>query len=139
MTMRWQLLAGLLLHGLVQAQDATYYRAPAFKPPVVAKIEVDKPSQKSDAGGDEDCSGFVMTPRLARQFFQHAQAVSEHRRMHELDWSACHAEGRVTFVDGQRGAWMIARYGVGALTLSSGRLKDKTIFLHCAKCEEWNR
>lgn len=139
MTACWPALAGLVLHGLVQAQDVTYFQAPAFKPPAVSKIEVDKPSQKSDTGGDEDCSNFVMTPRLAQQFFQHAQAVSEHRRMHELDWSACHAEGRVKFANGQSGSWMIARYGVGALTLSNGRFKNKTIFLHCAKCEEWNR
>ena len=139
MTMCWQLLAGLMLHGLACAQASSYNQLPSFKPPAVARIEIDKPSQKSDAGADENCSSFVMTPGLVRQFFQHAQAVSEHRRMHELDWSACHAEGRVTFVDGQSGSWMIARYGVGALTLSNGRLKDKTMFLHCAKCEQWNR
>lgn len=138
-TARWTLLAGLMFYSLLHAQDASYYKAPAFTPPAIARIEVAKPSQKSDAGAEEDCSGFVITPQLAREFFSHAQAVSEHRRMHELDWSACYAEGRVKFVDGRSGSWMIARYGVGALTLSSGRFKDKTIFLHCARCEEWNR
>ncbi len=133
------LLAILGFHSSTRAQDSTYYEAPAFKVPAVAKVKVDKPSEKSDVNPHEDCSAFVITPSLAQEFFRHARTVSEHRRMHELDWSACHAEGRLNFVDGQSGSWMIARYGVGALTLSNGRLKGKTMFLHCAKCEEWNR
>jgi hypothetical protein len=133
------MLASLVFYSLAVAQDSTYYKAPAFTPPAVAWIKVDKPSQKSAAGADENCSNFMMTPELSQEFFRHARAVSEQRRMHELDWSACYAEGRVKFVDGQRGSWMIARYGVGALTLSSGRFKGETVFLHCARCEEWNR
>lgn len=135
----WALLVSLNFHGGARAQDPTYYKAPDFKPPAVASIKIDKPSQKSDVDSNEDCSSFAITPGLAQEFFRHARAVSEHRRMHELEWSACHAEGRVNFVDGQSGSWMIARYGVGALTLASVRLKDKTVFLHCARCEEWNR
>lgn len=108
-----------------------------YKPGKVIRLTITAPSQKSDLDIQEDCSGFVMKPAWVREFFRNAKPVSEQARMHELDWSACYAEGRVEFANKDAGTWLIARHGVGALTLSKGKFKGKTIYFHCLPCEDW--
>jgi hypothetical protein len=119
------------------AENTDYYKAAPFNRLKVLKVTVGTPSEKSELDTTEDCSTFVMTPARVQEFFNNARSVSEHQRMHELDWSACYAEGKVKFSSNETASWLIARHGVGALTFDTGARKGKTVYLHCARCEQW--
>lgn len=119
------------------AQSTDYYEALPYEPLNAKTITISASPPARSLDPAEDCSAFVLKPPLVRQFFLDARSVSEQVRMHELDWSGCHAEGTVVFDNGETGTWMIARYGVGALTFDNGTRKGQTVFLHCAVCEDW--
>ena len=118
-------------------QSPDYYNIIPYKPGKVKEAVVTAPSEKSKIRPTEDCTTFVMTPKLVKYFFRHARAVSERTQMHELDWSACYAEGTIIFDNKDIGTWLIARYGSGALSLKNGKFKGKTVFFYCSKCDDW--
>lgn len=113
----------------------------------VTKVTITTPSARIDMGGQatvpvpqEDCGDFAITPRKVREFFRHAQTVSHAVYTHDLEWSACYAEGKVTFANKDVGEWTISRFGKGSLLVrsSKGSSREQSVLLYCRPCgERW--
>ncbi len=79
----------------------------------------------------EQCTKFKLSDQEIGEYIGKAGAVAEHDYFHMLDWSPCHASGKVTFKNGMTGTWAIQQYRAGSLKLSNGR----TLYLYCPQCQ----
>ncbi|NHZ32810.1 hypothetical protein [Massilia rubra] len=86
------------------------------------------PASKEPA---EQCADFKLSSQEVRKYIGKAAEVAEHDYLHMLDWSPCHASGKVTFKGGVTGTWEIQQYRAGSLKLSNGR----TVYLYCPQCK----
>jgi hypothetical protein len=141
--MRASLLIAILLLSPIQIAyadvahaDEDGYAVPAYKLAKVAKVTVRTASASDESGKTEDCSKFIITPKAAKFFLNHAKPVSQRARTHDYTVSYCYAEGDVKFVNGERASWTIVHGGTGLMTPKSGKFKDQVISLHCAKCDD---
>ncbi len=118
--------------------DPDYYTPAPYKMTKVAKVNITNASFRTDYDPKEDCTDFVITPKLATFYFNHARPVSESDRMHRYAFSSCKAEGKVKFANGDEAEWTIQRGGMAFVDMLHGKFKDKTIYLHCDKCVDWS-
>ena len=133
-------LFAIAAHAETHSEDnPDYYKAIPYKPTRIVNLTITTPSAQSQVDLKEDCKDFVMKPKLVKEFFHHARAVSQQVYMHDLDWSACYSEGSVEFANKDKGQWVISRYGSGSLLIKSrnGKPTEKLLFFNCTKCEEW--
>ncbi|WP_305824340.1 hypothetical protein [Massilia brevitalea] len=85
----------------------------------------------ASAESAEQCANFKLSEQEIGEYICKAGTVAEHDYFHMLDWSPCHASGKVTFKNGVIGTWAIQQYRAGSLKLSSGR----TLYLYCPQCQ----
>ena len=131
-------LAGFLL-GVSVGVSASEKDAELYKLQKIAKITITNPTERSDYNPEETCESFVMTQKLAKDFFRHAKVTSANYHHYRDDLSSCSSEGSVEFSNGDKGHWTISRNGVGLMSiLNREELKSDVIYLHCDKCENWN-
>jgi hypothetical protein len=102
-----------------------------FKRSAVVSVVITENATKSLAGASatDDCGGFVVTPKLVKQYFRRARAVSVQDYRHELDWSPCVAGGTLKLADGRLADWGVQQLGLGWLYINHRRH-----FFHCEKC-----
>lgn len=121
-----------------EPKDDPNYSIPSpYKITKVVKVNITAASIRNDYDPKEDCSTFVMTPKLVTFFFNHSLTVSQAYRMHQSDFTSCEAEGLVKFANGDEAKWSIQRGGIAFLSVLHGKFKDKVIILRCRKCEDW--
>jgi len=105
---------------------------PWQRPPVVA-VTVDRSglgeSERNAASEPEACTTFRPSEGQIRNFIARGKRVSQRDFLHETDWSACHAVGRVQFQGGGRAEWMVQRLGAGFVSIAGARH-----YLHCPDC-----
>ena len=135
----------LALAALSASAHADDDKPARYRLTAVTKVIVTAASAKRDMGTaataqvpDEDCSDFVITPKRVKEFFRHAQNVSYRVYTHELEWSKCYAEGKVTFANKDVGEWTISRFGKGSLLVRRGKdgSHEQSVLLYCRQCEE---
>jgi hypothetical protein len=123
------LLLAAQLPGAARAEPS-----PAWLPAAVAAVSITANGARgNDVSGDETaamCSRFRLQLRDVRAYFARAQPVDARAYHHDLEMSRCHAEGRVAFVNGQRGRWRIDQER-RSLVLLPGRVP---ILLYCPRC-----
>lgn len=120
---------------LKQAGPAEAVPTPALAKsglPKIRSITMTSRVPAPGAAGTEhpDCASFVLSEADAREFLTKAGKVTQHDFAHMLDWSPCHAAGRVMFANGRRATWDIQQLRAGSLTMDDGR----TIHLYCPSC-----
>ena len=123
--------------------DPTYddpdYAIPSpYKLTRIKKIIITKPSSKTNPNADENCAQFIITRKRVTFFFKYARTISNASWMHDYPLSYCTAEGTIQFVNGDKASWTLMRNGTAIMEIENGSFKDKLIFLHCRKCEEWD-
>ena len=101
--------------------------------PKIKSIVVEANAAKASAETDPtvDCSSCKLSERHVRRFLRQTKRVDANDAHHTLDWSACHASGTVTFVDGSSARWSIHQLRGGTLT----RDGEASIALYCRHCE----
>lgn len=117
--------------------DPNYSIPSSYKITKVVKVTITAASIRNDYDPEEDCSTFVVTPKLVTFFFNHSQTVSQAYRMHQSDFTSCESQGLVEFENGDEAKWSIQRGGIAFLSVLHGKFKDKVIILRCRKCEDW--
>ncbi len=102
-----------------------------FKRSPVVSVVIAENATKSLAGASatDDCSGFVVTPALVKQYFRRARTVSSEGYRHQLDWSPCVANGTLKLADGRSADWGVQQLGLGWLYIDHRRY-----FFHCERC-----
>lgn len=83
-----------------------------------------------ERNAEVDCSNFQLDAAGVQRFLAHSQTVQPFDYWHSLDWSACHAGGTVTFVDGRTAVWSLHQYRAGSLLFENG----EEVFLYCPEC-----
>lgn len=135
----------LLLAALSASAHADDDKPARYQLTAVTKVIVTTPSAKIDMSAqataqvpEEDCGDFAITQKMVKEFFRHARKVSYRVYTHELEWSKCYAEGKVTFANKDVGEWTISRYGKGSLLVRSGKdgSQEQSVLLYCRRCEE---
>jgi len=84
----------------------------------------------TDANPPRGCSGFILDEGHVRRFVEGAGEVEQRDYMHTLDWSPCHARGRVEFINGRSGVWTIRQFRTGSIMFDGGG----EVFLFCPSC-----
>jgi hypothetical protein len=106
------------------------YKPRPFKRSAVASVVITENATLSVAGqgAADDCSGFLVTPKLIKQYFGRAKTVGFRDYSHTLDWSPCVANGNLILADGRRANWGVQQLGLGWLHINHR--------LHYFHCEE---
>jgi hypothetical protein len=100
--------------------------------PKVSSIQIAENGAKSPAEDDAvDCSGFKLTDKAIRRFFDRAQEANGSDAHHTLDWSPCYASGTLVFNNGQKAQWSINQFQTGSLSIEG----EERIFLYCPRCK----
>lgn len=82
------------------------------------------------AGEPRPCTEFRPGTNQIREFVARAKRVSHQGFVHEADWSACHATGRLRLRSGTVAEWVVQRLGAGYLTINGQRH-----YFVCEKCK----
>lgn len=100
--------------------------------PKIRSVIVEANAARASAETDPsvDCSSFKLGEQHVRRFLRRAKRVDANDAHHTLDGSACHASGRITFVDGSSARWSIHQLRGGTLTPDRGA----PIVLYCRDC-----
>ena len=103
-----------------------------LKIPKISNITILENAAKSPLEKDASitCSDFSIKEADVRRYLSKAKVTNDQDAHNTLDWSPCYASGKVTFKDGQTGAWYFSQLRSGSLMLSSG----KKLTLYCPKC-----
>lgn len=100
---------------------------PAIAQLVIAENGIGSPT---DDNAPRGCSEFRLDEAQVRRFLDAAEGVDQRDYMHTLDWSPCHARGRIEFGDGQAGVWTIRQFQTGSILFDDGN----EVFLYCPTC-----
>lgn len=106
-----------------------------FKVPKVKSVAIEKNGAWSDQYNAStetarECVKFKLKKRDVHEFFKYARRVSYKEYWNDLNFSKCHATGRVLFENGDAGQWTIEAFRKGVLSLSDGR----NVYFYCTKC-----
>lgn len=114
------------------ADEFTVSSRHALDLPAIGRLTITENGIGSPAGQDvpRDCSAFLMDETRVRRFIDMAEGVNQRDYMHTLDWSPCHARGRIEFEDGRQGTWTIRRFQTGSILFDDG----DEVFLFCPEC-----
>jgi hypothetical protein len=106
------------------------YKPRPYRRSAVATVVITENATKSLAGASatDDCSGFVVTPRLIKQYFGRAKTVGSRDYSHTLDWSPCVANGSLVLADGRKANWGVQQLGLGWL-----HINHRLYYFHCEK------
>jgi hypothetical protein len=106
------------------------YKPRPYKRSAVATVVITENATLSVAGqgAADDCSGFLVTPRLIKQYFGRAKTVGSRDYSHTLDWSPCVANGSLVLADGRRANWGVQQLGLGWL-----HINHRLHYFHCEK------
>ena len=85
--------------------------------------------ERDAASEPEPCTTFRPSAGQVRAYVARAKRVSQRGFLHESDWSACHATGRLRFQGGQDAQWMVQRLGAGYLRIDGARY-----YFDCSEC-----
>jgi hypothetical protein len=110
-------------------QEIRPYTVTAIKSVIV----MENGAWHNGVSGDETpemCAAFILRKSDVTEFFRRARRVSYFKYWNGLDMSRCHATGEISFVNGDRGSWMIDLERRGVLTVSDGR----KFYFYCTKC-----
>ncbi len=108
-----------------------YWSPRPYKKSPVKQVTIIENGMKSKAGKDEpdDCSKFKVTEKDIKEYFARAKIVSSGAYMHEINWSACYANGTIEFTNGKSGKWGVQKYRAGYLFLDG-----KIYHFDCQRC-----
>ncbi|WP_211465584.1 hypothetical protein [Collimonas silvisoli] len=109
-----------------------------YKMTKVVKVGITVASERGDYNPEENCTSYVITPKLATFFFNHAKSISSAETHHLYNLTSCSAKGTVTFANGDEATWTMPRGGVAFMSTKQGKFKDTAIALYCEKCGDWN-
>ena len=84
----------------------------------------------TDASPPDSCEAFRLDEAQVARFMGAAEGVERRDYMHTLDWSPCHARGRIRFEGGRAGVWTIRQYRTGSILFDDG----SELFLYCPGC-----
>lgn len=100
--------------------------------PAIARLTITENGIGSPADGNapRGCAAFRLDEAQVRRFVDAAEGVDRRDYMHTLDWSPCHARGRIEFVDGRAGVWTIRQFQTGSILFDGG----DEMFLYCPAC-----
>lgn len=100
---------------------------PAITQLVITENAIGSPT---DDNAPRGCSGFRLDEAQVRRFLDAAEGIDQRDYMHTLDWSPCHARGRIEFEDGRSGVWTIRQFQTGSILFDGG----DEVFLYCPAC-----
>ena len=126
----------LLLSGCTPAQPLVdEFPVPSRYPldlPSVERLTITENGIGSpgDHNAPRGCTEFRLDEAQVRRFIDAAEGVDQRDYMHTLDWSPCHARGRIEFDDGRAGVWTIRQFQTGSILFDSG----EEVFLYCPTC-----
>ena len=112
--------------------DGDHYWSPRpYKKSPVKQVTIIENGMKSEAGTDEpdDCTKFKVTAKDIKEYFLKAKVVSRGAYMHEINWSACYANGKIEFANGKSGKWGVQKLRSGYLLMDG-----KKYYFDCQKC-----
>lgn len=130
------LCAGCVSAGSSTAEVSTDEFAPPsryrLELPAIERLTITESGMGSPAEPDVQpaCTEFVLDDAQVRQFLRDADGVDQRDYMHTLDWSPCHARGRIEFADGRAGIWTIRQFQTGSIAFDDGG----EVFLFCPAC-----
>lgn len=107
------------------------YKPRPFKRSAVVSVVITENATLSVAGqgAADDCSGFLVTPKLIKQYFGRARTVGLRDYSHTLNWSPCVANGTLVLADGRKANWGVQQLGLGWL-----HINHRLHYFHCEKC-----
>jgi hypothetical protein len=104
---------------------------PLKLPPVRKLIITENAATSSlETDSQEPCSSFTLNTSQLHRYLSKAKRVNEQDALHNLDWSACYASGKLIFADGSSAHWSVNRYRSGTLLMPDG----KKISMYCPSC-----
>ena len=108
-----------------------YWSPRPYKKSPIKQIKITENGMKSNAGKGEpdDCSKFKVTEKAIKEYFAKAKVVSRGAYMHEINWSACYANGEIDFANGKSGKWGVQKLRSGYLFMDG-----KKYYFDCQKC-----
>jgi len=100
--------------------------------PAIERLTITENGEGSptDTNPPRGCQGFMLDEAHVRRFMDEAGEVDQRAYMHTLDWSPCHARGRIDFADGRSGVWTIRQFRTGSILFDDGG----QLFLFCRSC-----
>ena len=100
--------------------------------PIIGRLTITENGIGSppDQNVPRHCSAFQLDETQVRRFIGMADGIDRRDYMHTLDWSPCHARGRVEFEDGRKGTWTIRRFQTGSILFDD----NGEVFLFCPDC-----
>ncbi|MGQ4659577.1 hypothetical protein [Lysobacter sp. F6437] len=124
-------LGGCTPAGLIEDEVATS-DVPRRDLPAIQRLTITENGVGSpnDANPPRGCSGFMLDEGHVRRFMDGAGEVGQRDYMHNLDWSPCHARGRLEFADGRSGVWTVRQFRTGSIMFDDGG----EVFLFCPSC-----
>ena len=108
-----------------------YWSPRPYKKSPVTHVTIIENGMKSEAGKDEpdDCSKFKVTEKDIKDYFAKAKVVSRGAYMHEINWSACYANGTIEFANGKKGKWGVQKLRSGYLFMDGEKY-----YFDCPRC-----
>ena len=108
-----------------------YWSPRPYKKSPVKHVTIIENGMKSEAGKGEpdDCTQFKVTEKDIKEYFAKAKVVSRGAYMHEINWSACYANGKIDFANGKSGKWGVQKLRSGYLFMDG-----KKYYFDCQKC-----
>ena len=113
------------------AGGSRYWSSRPYKKSSVKRVTIIENGMKSEAGKEEpdDCTKFRVTEKDIKEYFSKAKVVSYGAYMHEINWSACYANGKIEFANGKSGKWGVQKLRSGYLLMDG-----KKYYFDCQKC-----
>jgi hypothetical protein len=116
-------LAWFFLPVSVFANPTSVYRE-------IKRIDIAAQAKSASAADSGLCSGFKLSSQKVKKILETAREIDSRFYTHEIDFSPCSVEGKVTLRNGLQGTWQVQMGGGIRIEFED----QHVMLLHCKKC-----